>query len=75
MSCYICGMPETKLCDGILEKKLINSLTGACDRQMCDSHAKTVGTTFVCRRGKGKPTVITRDLCADCLSFYESKKS
>jgi hypothetical protein len=25
--------------------------------------------------GKGKPTVITKDLCADCLAVYQSRKS
>lgn len=75
MNCYICGMPATKLCDGVLSEKLINPLTGSCDRPMCDLHAKTVGTTYVCRRGKGKPTIITRDLCADCLAVYQSRKS
>ena len=75
MSCYVCGLPETKLCDGVLSEKLINPLNGTCDRPMCDRHAETVKTTFVCRRGKGKSTIITRDLCADCLAVYQSRRS
>jgi hypothetical protein len=75
MSCYVCGMSETKLCDGILSERFINPQFGSCDRPMCDRHAETVGTTYLCHRGKGKPTVITRDLCAVCLAVYQSKKS
>ena len=74
MTCYICQSPETKLCDGVLLEKLINPLTGSCDRPMCDHHVQNVKTTYVCLRGKGKPTVITKDLCADCLAVYQSRK-
>lgn len=73
MSCFVCGMPETKLCDGILADRLIDPKSGTCDRPMCDRHAHNVGTTYVCRRGKGKPTVI--NLCTDCLAVYQSRKS
>ena len=76
MTCYICQSPETKLCDGVLLEKLINSLTGSCDRPMCNLHAETVKVTYICQRGKkGKSTVITKDLCTDCLAVYQSKKS
>ncbi|MCA6580463.1 MAG: hypothetical protein IM537_18780 [Pseudanabaena sp. M57BS1SP1A06MG] len=76
MSCYLCGLPETKLCDGLLADRLINPQSGTCDRPMCDHHAKTVSTMFVCRRGKkGKSAIITRDLCPDCLAIYQSRKS
>ena len=71
MTCYICQSPETKLCDGVLLEKLINPITGSCDRPMCDLHAKTVATTYICRRGKGKSTVVTKDLCANCLAVYQ----
>ncbi|MCA6572125.1 MAG: hypothetical protein IM535_05085 [Pseudanabaena sp. M38BS1SP1A06MG] len=75
MTCYLCSLPETKLCDGLLADRLINPQSGTCDRPMCDRHAKTVGTTYVCRRGKGKSSVITRDLCIDCLAIYQGKQS
>lgn len=75
MSCFVCGMPETKLCDGILADRLIDPKSGTCDRPMCDRHAKTVEAVYVCRRGKGKSTVMTRDLCTDCLAVYQSRKS
>lgn len=72
MTCYVCQSPETKLCDGaLLRYKVLYS----CDRPMCDLHAETVAATYICRRGKGKSTIMTKDLCADCLAVYQSKKS
>lgn len=75
MTCYLCNLLETKLCDGLLADRLINPDLRTCDRPMCDRHANTVKTTFVCRRGnRGKSNVATHDLCADCLAKYKKKE-
>jgi hypothetical protein len=73
MICYACKKPASKLCDGELSQRLINPRSGCCDRPMCDHHSKNISTTYVCRRGHGKPMVITKDLCADCLAGHENK--
>ncbi len=64
-SCFYCGKPATKLCDGRTE-------TGTCDRPMCQNCVAHQGLFIACGiRGKNKKRrshADTVDYCRDCAA-------
>lgn len=64
-SCYKCGSPRTKLCDGKVIPENSN-----CDRPMCNHCAHLVGEGIACIRGKDfrqRSQHFTVDYCDECF--------